>query len=138
MIHVAKADKIVQPEERQRIMDEMAFQLHQRHYEYNKLSEEFGVVERTIISNVFDRLIQDYENGTLDVDETVRIVNMIFQNNPYSRNFLIRLCYYSALSDRNLGEKEAELIDGLATQLHIDKSDQIRIANEVRYEMRKV
>lgn len=136
MIHIAETDKVVQALEKARIIDDMTFQLYQRPNEYNKLTTAFGGTDRTIITQVFDRLIYDYEHDTLDIYDTIRIVNMIYQNNSYLRNFLIRLCYYCAFSDKELDAKEAVRIDEIAIALHIDVTDQKRIAKEVQNEMR--
>jgi tellurite resistance protein len=135
MIHVAQADKIVKPEEKERIISGMIFQLQQRVHEYKKLAREFGTTDKRIIGNLFDKLLADYENGRMHVDETIDIVNMVFQNNPYSRYFLIRLCYYCALADKQFDEREKADIDDFATRLQVAPAEQERIAREVQVEL---
>ena len=137
MIHVAEADKIVKPEERNRIIDDLIFQLEQRTHEYAKLSEQFGKTERKIIENMFDKLLNDYEKDRLKLDDTINIINMVFKNNPYSKHFLIRLCYYCAYSDKQFDENEKIIIDKLATKLNVEPLEKERIEKEVRFELRK-
>jgi tellurite resistance protein len=136
MIHVAEADRIMKAEEKRRIIGEMTYQLGQREHEYARLADEFGTAERTIIENLFDRLLDDYEKGSLQLDKTIEVINKVFQNNPYSRYFLIRLCYYCALSDRQLAPSERSTIDSFASRLHVDPKEQQRIAREVAIELR--
>ncbi len=136
MIHVAEADDIVKPAEKERIIADMTFQLHQRGHEYRKLAPEFGVTDKRIIGSLFDKLLGQYESGRMQLDETVEIVNRIFQHNPYSRFFLIRLCYYCALADGQFDEREKADIDDLATRLYVDREQQERIAGEVRVELK--
>ncbi|MBN1948835.1 MAG: hypothetical protein JW784_03755, partial [Candidatus Cloacimonetes bacterium] len=78
MIHIAKADKIMHPEERTRIIEDLTFQLEQRPYEYERLTENFGSADREIISNLYGKMLIDYEKGNLDLDRTIATLNLIY------------------------------------------------------------
>jgi len=136
MIHVAEADSKMDATEKEEIIDDMVFQLEQRWDEYKKFAAEFGGNERKIINNIFDMLLDDYEKGRLDLDETIDIINMVFTNNPYSRFFLIRLCYYTAYADNKLAEGEKVTIDDLAERLNVDREERERIKKEVKRELK--
>ncbi|MBN1326890.1 MAG: TerB family tellurite resistance protein [Candidatus Cloacimonetes bacterium] len=135
LIHIAKADKVMHPEEISRIIDDLTFQLEQRPFEYESLSEKFGLKDREIIRNLFDKLLKEYENNLLDLDKIIEIINRIYQNNPEKRYYLIRLCFYCALSDTELDNSEEQAIKEIAAKLNIPLEEMNRIENEVKAEM---
>ena len=135
LIHIAEADKIVKPEEKQRIIDDLIFQLEQRPYEYEGLSEKFGNTDKEIIGNMFDKLLHDYENEKINLNEIIRIIDLFYQNNPEKRYYLVRLCYYCALSDNELSESEKKAIKEIASKLHIASEEVERIEKEAKLEL---
>lgn len=137
MIHIAKADKIMHPEERTRIIEDLTFQLEQRPFEYERLTENFGSADREIIGNLYSKMLIDYEKGNLDLDKTIASLNLIYQNNPEKRYYIIRLCYYCALSDSYFDESEETVIKDIARQLKVPVKELKRIEKEVKRELKE-
>ena len=135
LIHIAKADKVIKGEERERIVSDLIYQLEQRPFEYDELAEKFGKYERDIISNMFDKLLNDYENSKLNLDEIIDIICMTYQNNPDKRYYLVRLCYYCALADFDFDKSEKTAIEEIAKKLKVDSDEMRRIEKEVREEV---
>ncbi|MBN2461038.1 MAG: TerB family tellurite resistance protein [Candidatus Cloacimonetes bacterium] len=135
MIHIAKADLIMHPEERNRIIEDLTFQLEQRPYEYEHLSDKFGKTDKEIISNMYTQLLDDYEKQKLDLDEMIRVINMIYKNNPQKRIYLLRLCYFCALSDANFTASEDKVIKEVAQKLRIPIREVKRVETEAREEL---
>jgi len=135
LIHIAAADGVLKGEERARIIEDLIFQLEQRPYEYIELADKFGKFEREIINNMFDKLVKDYENDLINLDEIIRIINMIYQNNHEKRCYLLRLCYHVALADYDYDKKEKSVIKEIANKLDISPEDTQRIENEIRNEI---
>ncbi|KQC08269.1 MAG: hypothetical protein APR54_04775 [Candidatus Cloacimonas sp. SDB] len=137
LIHIAKADKIMHPEERTRIIEDLTFQLEQRHFEYDSLKEKFGFSDREIITNIYNRMLADYEKGNLDLDKIIAVIDLVYQNNPEKRHYILRLCYYCALSDSNYDDEEEKTIRKIAGKLKISEAERARIEKEVRIEMKE-
>ncbi len=137
LIHVAKADKIMHPEERKQIIDDLIYQFEQRPFEYKSLSEKFGVGEREIITNMYNVFLTDYENGKLQINDVIDKINLIYQNNPDKRNYIIRLCYFCALSDNYFEESEDHRIKDIALRLNVPAEEVKRIELEVIAELKK-
>ena len=135
LIHIAKADNVLKGEEHERIISDLIFQLEQRPYEYSNLSEKFGKYEREIITNMFEKLLKDYENGKIDLDEIIKIICMVYQNNSDKRHYLLRLCFYVALSDFDYDKAEQEAIKDIGTKLDISPEEMQKIEKEVRDEI---
>ena len=135
LIHIALADSVLKGEEREQIISDLIYQLEQRPYEYSKLSEKFGQHEREIISNMFDKLANDYIEGILDLDKIIDVVCMIYQNNPEKKFYIIRLCYYCALSDYDFDNAERTAIKEIAEKLTVSNEDMLRIETEVKKEV---
>lgn len=135
LIHVAKADRVLKGEEKEQIINDLIFQLEQRPYEYSKLSEKFGEYEREIIENIFEKILKDYHSGKLDLDKIVDVITLIYQNNPQKRYYLIRLCYYCALSDYDLDSSEKRAITALAGKMKVSPEEMSRIETEVKQEI---
>ncbi len=135
LIHIAKADGVLKGEEHERIIEDLIFQLEQRPYEYDELSEKFGKYEREIISNMFDKLLMDYEKDLIDLDEIIRIIKMIYQNNLEKRFYLIRLCFYVAFADSDYDKKEHNAIKEIANKLDLTPEDITKIEKETRDEV---
>ncbi len=135
LIHVARADRVLKAEEKEQIINDMMFQLEQRPYEYSKLSEKFGSYEKEIILNLFNKILDDYQTGKLDLDKIVDVICLIYQNNPEKRYYLIRLCYYCALADYDFDVAEKETIYSLAKKMNIPDNELERIEREVKKEV---
>jgi uncharacterized tellurite resistance protein B-like protein len=129
LIYVAKANKIIEPEVKQQIIEDLTFQLHQRPpREYQKLKSEFGTYEKEIISNIFDKIVKEYEEGKIDINKTIQAINLVYKHNLEKRYYLLRLCYYCAYSDNYLDKEEANRIAEIAQKLKV--GDDIRQAVE--------
>lgn len=135
LIHIAKADGVLKGEEHERIIEDLIFQLEQRPYEYNELSEKFGKYEREIITNMFEKLSKDYEKDLINLDEIIRIIKMIYQNNPEKRYYLLRLCFHVAFADFDYDKKEQDVIKEIAVKLELTPEDIARIEKETRDEV---
>ncbi|MFP4459607.1 MAG: TerB family tellurite resistance protein [Candidatus Zixiibacteriota bacterium] len=135
MIYIAEKDDEMEKEEHDIIIEQMFFQLKQRHKEYDELSEKYGRKEREIAQKVFDKLMKRYKKEGLHIDQIIKSINIVFKNNPYSKNFILRLCYYTALADNCLEQPEMEAIDKIAAQMHISPSEHERIKLEVADEL---
>jgi uncharacterized tellurite resistance protein B-like protein len=136
LIQIAKADKKISSKEKDRIIEDLIFQLEQRPYEYNRLSQKFGISEREIIQNIFDQIMNDYNNNELDLDQIIDVISMIYQNNPEKRYYLIRLCFYCAFSDENLSVEEKKAIREIAAKLKVPPAEIDRIEVEVIQELK--
>jgi len=135
MIHIAKADKIMHPEERMRIIEDLTYQLEQRPYEYDNLSEKFGKSEKEIILNMYNQLVDDYDKKKIDLEEIIKVINLIYQNNLKKRLYVLRLCYYCAMSDSYYEESEKKVITEIASKLRIPVRERKRIESEIIDEM---
>lgn len=134
LIHIALADSVLKGEEREQIVSDLIFQLEQRPFEFSKLSEKFGKHERDIISNMFDKLANDYIEGKVDLKKIINVICMIYQHNPEKKFYLIRLCYYCALSDYDFDNTERTAIKEIAAKLDVSQADMLRIESEVKKE----
>ncbi len=105
LIYVAQSDGVVDAEEKDMIMKELKFQLDQRHFEYETLAEEIGPDEMKILNHLFEQFKTEIAEKSCDLDEIIRIINMIYKKNPYKRMFLVRLCYYVAYADKNFPKR---------------------------------
>ena len=135
LIHIAKADGVLKGEEHEKIIEDLIFQLEQRPYEYDELAEKFGKYEREIITNMFEKLSKDYEKNLINLDEIIRIIKMIYQNNPEKRYYLLRLCFHVALADFDYDKKEQDVIKEIAVKLELTPEDIARIEKETRNEV---
>ncbi len=136
LIHVAKANKVVSKEEKERIISDLMFQLEQRRFEYEKLSDSFGKDDREIVENLFELLLKEYEDEQLDLDESIRLINKIYRENLEKRYYILRLCLYCAYSDKDFDEDEEKAVKDLAEKLHVPKEELKRIEEEVRKELK--
>ncbi len=137
LIHIAKADKIMHPEERTRIISDLTYQLEQRPFEYETLKEKFGTSDREIIVNIYNRMLVDHEKDKLNLDKIIQVIDMIYKNNLEKRYYILRLCYYCALSDSYYDESEEKVIKEISSKLEIDEKERMRIEAEVRSEMKE-
>ncbi|HCX73368.1 MAG TPA: hypothetical protein DHM37_06610 [Candidatus Cloacimonas sp.] len=129
LIYIAKANRVIEPEVKQQIIEDLTFQLHQRPpREYQKLKDEFGTYEKEIISNIFDTILAEYEEGKVDVNKIIKAINIVYKNNLEKRYYILRLCYYCAYSDNYLDKEEANRIAEVAKKLKI--GDDVRQAVE--------
>jgi tellurite resistance protein len=135
LIHIALADSVLKGEEREQIVTDLLYQLEQRPYEFSKLSEKFGKSEREIISKMFDKLANDYLEDLVDLDKIIDTICMIYQNNMEKKFYIIRLCYFCALSDYDFDDAERTAIKDIAAKLNISTDDMYRIENEVKQEV---
>jgi len=135
LIHIALADSVLKGEEREQVVTDLIYQLEQRPFEFSKLSEKFGKDEREIISKMFDKLANDYLEGLVDLDKIIDTICMIYQNNPEKKFYIIRLCYFCALSDYDFDDTERTAIKDIAAKLNVSTEDMNRIENEVKNEV---
>ena len=136
LIYVAQSDGVVDEEEKDMIMKELKFQLDQRHFEYETLAEEIGPDEMKILDHLFDHFQTEIAEKACDLNEIIRIINMIYQKNPYKRMFLVRLCYYVAYADKKFSKDEFDTIKKITRELHVTEADSNRIEQEVRRELK--
>ena len=130
-VYVSLADKEISDKEKERILSEMIFQLDQHRHEYTELSEKFGSADREIINTLFEKFKDETLSGNYDLDNNIRIINMIYENNPYKRNFLLRLCYIVGFTDSKDKAKQLEAVEQIAKKLEIEYSERERIKKEV-------
>ena len=135
LIHIAKADKIMHPEERTRIINDLTFQLDQRPFEYDNLREKFGQYDREIITNMYNRLLVDYERDKLDLDKIIEVIDLVYKHNPEKKFYILRLCYICAYSDSYFDESEDEIILDITRKLQISEEERKRIEKSVKLEM---
>ncbi|MGC9336793.1 MAG: TerB family tellurite resistance protein [Candidatus Cloacimonadia bacterium] len=132
LVYIARVDGEISGIERETIMKELLYQFEQRPFEYKVLAEKFAANDREILNKLFHKFEDELERNICNLDEIIRIINMIYQNNPYKRYFLIRLCYYVAFADRKFSYEEIEAIKKLAKKLDIDEQERLRIEKEVK------
>jgi tellurite resistance protein len=130
LVHLAKADGAIEHEEKKRIIDELVFQLEHRFYEYEILSKKFGESDLEIVSNIFAKLLEDYEKDNLNLNETLKIIKKIYNFNPYKLKFVLHLCYIVALSDEVITPSEHIVIQQFAEAFDIPKIELERIEAE--------
>lgn len=136
LIYVAKANKVISDEEKKRIIEDLTFQLHQRPpREIKKLKSEFGTYEKEIISNVFDEIVTEYEDGKIDIDKIIDSINLVYKHNMEKRYYLLRLCYYCAYSDNYLDKEEAKRIAEIAKKLKLGDETRQAVEEEVIEEL---
>jgi uncharacterized tellurite resistance protein B-like protein len=131
LVYVARVDGKILDIEQETIMKELIYQLEQRPFEYKILSEKLSANEREILDKLFQKFEDELERNICNLDEIIRIISMIYQNNPYKRYFLIRLCYYVAFADRKFSGEEIKAIKELAKQLDVSDEERVRIEQEV-------
>lgn len=130
-VYIALADKEVSEQERERIFSEMIYQLEQHRNEYSELSEKFGSADKEIVATLFKKFKDEIESGNYDLDNNIRIINMIYDKNPYKKNFLLRLAYIVSLTDTKDKNKGLEATKKIADKLKIDQDERDRIKKEV-------
>lgn len=135
LIHVARADKMISEKEKERIIDNMTFQLEERPYEFVKLSEKFGTGEKGLILNIYDQILRDYQTDKIKLDKIISDICLIYQNNPEKRHYLIRLAYYVALSEDKVNKAEREAIEKIALRMKVPSNELKRIEAEVKLEL---
>lgn len=135
LIHVANADRTINPSEKNQIINDIIFQIEQRPFEFAKLSEKFGSNEREIIENMYDKFLQDYQTNELNLKKIISDISLLYQNNPEKRYYLLRLCYYVALADNAFDKAEQAAIQKLAQEMLVPLEELKRIEKEVREEI---
>ncbi|MBW6516543.1 MAG: TerB family tellurite resistance protein [Candidatus Cloacimonetes bacterium] len=133
-VYVSLADEEVTLKEKERIISEMIFQIEQHPYEYACLSEKFGSNDKEIVNSLFEKFKDEILSENFDLDNNIRIINMIYQNNPYKKYFLLRLCYIIGFTDSKDINRELEVINQIAHKLHIPDVERDRIKKEVMKE----
>ncbi len=135
LIYVANADRVINPDEKNQIISDIIFQMEQRPYEFIKLSEKFGKNEKEIILNIYDKMLKDYQTSSLNLDKIINDLCVYYRNNTEKRLYLIRLCYYCALSDNVFDEAEKKAIQIIAEKMEVPSADLKRIEEEVKEEI---
>jgi|SRR5690554_6656698 uncharacterized tellurite resistance protein B-like protein len=136
-VYVSLADQEVSEEEKERIVTEMIYQLEQRQHEHLALSEKFGNADREIVNTLFEKFKDEIQSGNYDQDNNLRIINMVYRNNPYKRYFLLRLCFMIGYADSRNIEKKLNIINKIAKKLSIDDREKERIRQEVAAEYKR-
>jgi hypothetical protein len=131
-VYVALGDGDISKQEKDNIIKELVFQLEHRYDEFTELSEEMGSNDKEIINSLFEKFKDDMQSGSLEIDNTVRVINMIFENNPYKKNYLLRLCYMVGFSDLKENEQKNARIKEIARKMEIDQEEIDRIRKEVK------
>jgi uncharacterized tellurite resistance protein B-like protein len=101
---------------------------------YKKQSQKNRKKETTQIKKA-SKMKDDYENKKTNLDNIIRIIDMVYKNNTAKRLYLLRLCFYCAYADNHLGADEHERILEVAKKLGIYKSEIKRIHQEVVNEL---
>ncbi len=135
LIHIANADRLINNEEKNQIINDIIFQMEQRPYEFTKLSEKFGNNEKEIILNIYNKILEDYKANKVNLDKIVDDICLFYRNNPEKRFYLIRLSYYCAFSDNNFDPAEKEAIQNIAEKMQVPNEDLKRIEEEVKQEI---
>lgn len=135
LIYVAKADKVITPKEKEQIVNDIVFQMEQRPYEFSKLAEKFGSSEKEIIWSIYDKILEDYRSKNLKLDKIIDDICLVYQNNKVKRFYLIRLCYYCALSDNRFNKAEKDAIQEIALKMNVESDELQRIEKEVKHEI---
>jgi len=136
LVQIAKADGMIDPEERKQIIEELVFQLEQRFFEYETLSQNFGSSDREIIMNLFTKISLEHEIENLD--EILTTIKKIYQFNPYKLKFIIRLCLMVAYADNVITPSENKLLHDYAKVFDITKDEMKQIEKEVIQERDKM
>ncbi len=137
LIHVANADRSISLEEKNQIISDLIFQIEQRPYEFEKLAEKFGSNEKEIIENMYDKMLEDYKEQKLNLGKIVDDICLMYKNNQEKRYYLIRLCYFAAMSDNVFDEAEKMAIRNLAKKMNLPDEEVKRIEQEVKEEIDK-
>lgn len=132
LVHIARADGKIDKNEKKTIIDELQFQIHNNFAEYKLYSEEFGPDETEIVERLFDQLKDELAAEKYDLNDTIRIIDMIYKKIPQKRYFLLRLCYSVGYADKKLTKEEEEAIDEIAQKLEIDNKEKTRIKKEIQ------
>lgn len=135
LIHLSMSKGSVSEPEKLSIIKQLAFQLHQRSNEYQNFKDEYGKKELEIITNLYAKLIHEYENNQMHIDKQIELINKVYGNNLQKRFFIIRLCFYIAYADKSLNTIEKELILDLAEKLDVEVIEVKRIEKEVKIEL---
>ncbi len=137
LIHVANADRAINPDEKAQIIRDIMFQMEQRPYEFDRLSEKFGSNEKEIIENMYDKILKDYQSNKVNLNKIIDDICLLYKNNDEKRFYLIRLCYFAALSDNVFDDAEQMAIRNLAEKMNIPSGELSRIEEEVKAEIAK-
>lgn len=135
LIYIAKVDKIPNREEKEQIVNQITFQLQQRPYEFDRLSEKFGSSEKEIILNIYDEILKNYKANKLSLDDIIEDICLVYKNNPEKGYYLIRLSYFVALADHDLNKVEKDAIQSIADKMQISRDELKRIEKEVTLEV---
>lgn len=135
LIYIAKVDKIPNREEKEQIVNHITFQLQQRPYEFDRLSEKFGSSEKEIILNIYDEILKNYKANKLSLDDIIEDICLVYKNNPEKGYYLIRLSYFVALADHDLNKVEKDAIQSIADKMQISRDELKRIEKEVTLEV---
>ncbi len=133
-VYVSLGDQEVSEKEKERIVNEMIYQLEQRQHEHSALSEKFGSADKEIINTLFERFKDEIQSDNYDLDNNLRIINMVYRKNPYKRYFLLRLCFMIGYTDSRNIDQKLKIINNIAKKLHIDDRERERIKKEVATE----
>lgn len=136
LIHITMKKGHILEQEKNEIISRLVFQLRQRPFERANYSEDYGKAELNIVSNLYDKLLDEYENNRMDIEDQIDLIKFVYQNNQQKRFFIVRLFFYIAFADRTLEIIELDTINMLAKSLSVDDEDIKRIKAEVIEELK--
>lgn len=136
LIHIAMKKGFIAAIEREEIINRMLFELRQRPFERPNYTESSGQAGHKIIENLMEKLLDEYQNNQIHIDKQLELINIVYQNNPQKRYFIVRLFFYIAFADKTLDIPESEIINELSLKINVDKENVERIKKEVLHELK--
>ena len=130
-VYVSLADEEISSKEKDQIVSEMIFQVEQHPNEYACLAEKFGTADKEIVNSLFEKFKDEILSGNFDLNNNIRIINMIYENNPYKKYYLLRLCYLIGYTDSDDVEKELATINKIADMLKVPEIERERIRKDI-------
>lgn len=131
-VYIASKDDKISAEEEKIIIDELLYQIEINSKDYELIAEEFGIRDKRLI----DMLYRSYKNkvdaGQYNVDKDITLLNKYYENNPYKKNYLARVCYIVAFTESGNIGLEVRATDGLCQKLKIPDSERERLKKEAK------
>ncbi len=132
LIHVAKADGFISLVEQRTILNDLVYQLEQRPNEYASLHGRFAADEKQLVENIYDCILEQYENDTLDIFKVIHDINTLYEHNPYKKYYLIRLCFHVVYVSRDADLAELKEIYNIANRLEVSSEKVKEIEKEMQ------
>ncbi len=129
-VYIASKDEKISHQEKEAIIDELLYQIEYSFKEYELLAEEFGVRDKRLVNMLYESYKNKITAGKYNVDNDIALLNKYYENNPYKKNYLIRLCYIVAFTESRNVDKELEMTGKLAGKLKVPKEEELRLRKE--------